>query len=235
MTSKEVLSQLEKMANPQIKAILLKHGIKEPLLGVKIGDMKPIQKKIKKDHKISMELYNSGVYDAMYLAGLIADEEKMTKKEINDWAKRSNSSGTSEYTVSWVAAESKYGWELGMEWIDSPNELIASSGWSTLAGWLSLKPDSELDIKTIRSLLKRIEKQIHKAPNRVRYVMNNFIICAGSYVKELTAECMELSDRIGTVMVDMAGTACKVPAAADYIKKVEARGGLGKKKKTVKC
>jgi len=235
MTSKEVLSQLEKMANPQIKAILLKHGIKEPLLGVKIGDMKPIQKKIKKDHKISMELYNSGVYDAMYLAGLIADEEKMTKKEINDWAKRSNSSGTSEYTVSWVAAESKYGWELGMEWIDSPNELIASSGWSTLAGWLSLKPDSELDIKTIRSLLKRIEKQIHKAPNRVRYVMNNFIICSGSYVKELTAECMELSDRIGTVMVDMGGTACKVPAAADYIKKVEARGGLGKKKKTVKC
>ncbi len=96
MTSKEVLSQLEKMANPQIKAILLKHGITEPLLGVKIGDMKPIQKKIKKDYKLSMELYNSGVYDAMYLAGLIADEEKMTKKEITDWAKRSNNSGVSE-------------------------------------------------------------------------------------------------------------------------------------------
>jgi len=235
MTSKEVLSQLEKMANPQIKAILLKHGIKEPLLGVKIGDMKPIQKKIKKDYKLSMELYDSGVYDAMYLAGLIADEEKMSKKEIKDWAKRSNSGGLSEYTVSWVAAESKYGWELGMEWIDSPDELIATSGWSTLAGWLSLKPDSELDIKTIRSLLHRIEKQIHKAPNRVRYVMNNFIICAGSYVTELTAECMELSDKIGTVMVDMGGTACKVPTAGDYIKKVKAHGKLGKKKKTVKC
>ncbi len=235
MTSKEVLSQLEKMANPQIKAILQKHGITEPLLGVKIGDMKPIQKKIKKDYKLSIELYNSGVYDAMYLAGLIADEDKMTKKEINDWAKRSKNSGVSEYTVSWVAAESNYGWELGMEWIDSPNELIASSGWSTLAGWLSLKPDSELDIKTIRTLLRRIEKQIHKAPNRVRYVMNNFIICAGSYVTELTEECMDLSDKIGTVMVDMGGTACKVPAAADYIKKVKVRGGLGKKKKTVKC
>ena len=235
MTSKEVMSQLEKMANPQIKAILLKHGITEPLLGVKIGDMKPIQKKIKKDYELSKELYKSGVYDAMYLAGLIADEEKMSKKEIADWAKKSKNSGVSEYTVSWVAAESKYGWELGMEWIDSPDELIASSGWSTLAGWLSLKPDNELDIKTIRSLLRRIEKQIHKAPNRVRYVMNNFIICAGSYVTELTAECMDISDKIGTVMVDMGGTACKVPAAADYIKKVKAHGKLGKKKKTVKC
>ena len=235
MTSKEVLSQLEKMGNAQIKTILLKHGASEPLLGVKIGDMKPIQKKIKKDYKLSMELYNSRVYDAMYLAGLVADEEKMTKKEINDWAKRSNSSGLSEYTVAWVAAESKYGWELGMEWIDSPKERIASSGWSTLAGWLSLKPDAELDIKAIRSLLARIEKQIHKAPNRVRYVMNNFIICAGSYVKELTAECIALSDRIGTVMIDMGGTACKVPTASDSINKVKEREGLGKKKKTVKC
>ena len=220
------------MANPQIKTILLKHGITEPLLGVKIGDMKPIQKKIKKDYKLSMELYNSGVYDAMYLAGLIADEDKMSKKEITDWAKRSNNSGVSEYTVSWVAAESKYGWELELNGLIS-NELIASSGWSTLAGWLSLKPDSDLDIKTIRSLLSRIAKQIHKAPNRVRYVMNNFIICAGSYVTELTAECMALSDKIGTVMVDMGGTACKIPDAAEYINKVKARGSLGKKKKTV--
>jgi hypothetical protein len=36
-------------------------------------------------------------------------------------------------------------------------------------------------------------------------------------------------------MVDMGGTACKVPGAADYINKVKAHGGLGKKKKTVKC
>jgi hypothetical protein len=33
----------------------------------------------------------------------------------------------------------------------------------------------------------------------------------------------------------MEGTACKVPSAVDYIKKIEARGSIGKKKKTVKC
>ena len=39
--------------------------------------------------------------------------------------------------------------------------------------------------------------------------------------------------KIGDVYVDMRGTTCKVPAAADYIKKMEAKGY--KKKKTVKC
>jgi hypothetical protein len=35
--------------------------------------------------------------------------------------------------------------------------------------------------------------------------------------------------------VDMGGTACEVPDAVEYIKRVEERGSLGKKRKTVKC
>jgi len=235
MIAKEVIAQLEKMGDPQIKSILLKHGAKEPVFGVRIGDMKPIVKKVKKDYQLSLDLYNSGVYDAMYLAGLIADEEKMSKQEINDWCRKSKSTGLCEYTVAWVAAESKFGWELGMEWIDSKDEKIASSGWATLSGWISLKPDEELDIKTIRLLLKRIEKEIHGAPNRVRYVMNGFIISTGAYVKELTDESIKTAKKNGIVMVEMEGTACKVPSAPDYIQKVIDKGGWGKKKKTVKC
>lgn len=53
-----------------------------------------------------MELFAIGNYDAMYLAGLIADESKMSKKDIGEWAAKAKSSGISEYTVAWVAAES---------------------------------------------------------------------------------------------------------------------------------
>ena len=35
--------------------------------------------------------------------------------------------------------------------------------------------------------------------------------------------------------VDMGDTACKVPFIPDYIRKVEARGTIGKKRKTVRC
>lgn len=235
MTAKEILTQLEKMGSQQIRTIYLKHGVKETLYGVKIGDMKPIQKKIKKDYALSLELFDSGVYDAMYLAGLIADEDKMSKKQINDWAKKTKSCALNEYTVAWVAAESKFGWELGLEWIESKEERIATSGWSALAGWVSLKPDSELDIKKIKSLLQRVEKQIHQSPNRVRYVMNTFLICTAVYVKELTTECRAIAKKIGTVYVDMGDTACEVPSADSYIQKAIDRGNWGKKKKTVKC
>ena len=235
MTTEQIMKELEKKGSESIRKIFLNHGAKEPMFGVKVGDLKVIQKKVKKDHQLAMELFGTGIYDAMYLAGLIADESKMSKKDIQQWAEKSPSHGISEYTVAWVAAESDYGWELGMKWIDSPKETIASSGWNTLSGVIAMKPDNELDIALIKKLLQRIVKEIHSAPNRVRYTMNGFVIGVGGYIKELTKEAIEVSKKIGDVYVDMGGTACKVPSAPDYIKKMEARGSIGKKKKTVKC
>jgi 3-methyladenine DNA glycosylase AlkD len=235
MTKEQVMTELKKKGSESIKKIFLNHGAKGDLFGVKISDLKVIQKKVKKNHELAMELFATGNYDARYLAGLIADESKMSKKDIQQWVEESNCSGISEYTVAWVAAESEYGWELGMKWIDSPEESIASSGWNTLSGVIAMKPDNELDIATIKKLLQRIIKEIHSAPNRVRYTMNGFVIGVGGYIKELMKESIETSKKIGDVYVDMGGTACKVPSAAEYIKKIEARGNLGKKKKTVKC
>lgn len=235
MTKDEVMSELKKKGSESIKKIFLNHGANGPLYGVKIGDLKMIQKKVKKDHELAMQLFATGNYDAMYLAGLIADESKMSRKDIQQWAEGSHSNGISEYTVAWVAAESDHGWELGIKWIDSPKERIASAGWNTLSGVIAMKPDNELDIATIKKLLQRISKEIHSAPNRVRYTMNGFVIGEGCYMKELTKVAIEAAKKIGDVYVDMEGTACKVPSAADYIKKMEAKGYIGKKKKTVKC
>ena len=235
MTKDQVMSELKKKGSASIKRIFLNHGANEPRYGVKVGDLKVIQKKVKKDHELAMGLFATGNYDAMYLAGLIADESKMSKHDIQQWAEKSHSSGISEYTVAWVAAESNYGWELGMKWIDSPKERIASAGWNTLSGVIAMKPDNELDIAMIKKLLQRIIKEIHSAPNRVRYTMNGFVIGVGSYIKELTKEAVDTAKKIGDVYVDMGGTACKVPPATDYIKKLEAKGYIGKKKKTVKC
>src|SRR3569832_1799209 len=74
MTVPEIMSYLEAKGSESIKKILVKHGVKEPFFGVKVGDLKPIQKKIKKDYQLAKNLYTTGNADAMYLAGLIADD-----------------------------------------------------------------------------------------------------------------------------------------------------------------
>ena len=83
--------------------------------------------------------------------------------------------------------------------------------------------------------MNRVGSSIHDAPNRVRYVMNGFVIAVGSYIKDLTEEAAQIADKIGKVSVEMGGTACKVPLATDYIQKVVDKGRVGKKRKMARC
>lgn len=235
MTANEVLDFLKPLGLESYRKVLLKHGIPEPIFGVKIEEMKKIQKKVKVDYRLALELYDTGIYDAMYLAGLIADDAKMTKKDLTNWVKNATCNAIAEYTVSWVTAESRFGHELAMEWIESKKERIASAGWTTLSGLVSLTPDEDLDLDELKKLIARIGKTIHDQPNRVRYCMNGFLIAVGCYVPELSDLAVQTAAKIGEVIVDMGDTSCKVPSVADYVAKVKARGTLGKKRKTVKC
>jgi 3-methyladenine DNA glycosylase AlkD len=235
MTAHDILAELEPLGLDSYKKVIMKHGIKEPCFGVKIEEMKKIQKRIKQNYQLAKDLYDTGVYDAMYLAGLIADDAKMTKKDLKHWVEKANCSMICEYTVAWVASGSPVGQDIALEWIDSKKENVAAAGWSTLSSLVATKDDADLDIPLLKKLLQRVGKTIHQQPNRVRYVMNNFIIAVGSYVKVLTELAMNTAADMGSVTVEMGDTSCKVPSAVDYIKKVQKRGSIGKKRATAKC
>lgn len=235
MTTKEILQELQNYGDEQTKKTLLNHGAKEPFFGVKVQDLKKILKKTKKNHELSLELYATGNSDAMYLAALMADEKQITKEQLEDWVDKAYWYYLSEYAVPWVAAETDYGFELGMKWIKSDKENVAAAGWSTLAYYAAVNEDEMLDNNVYIKLLDTVGREIHGAQNRVRYVMNGFVIAIGTYIEALTEKSKEVAKEIGKVSVDVGGTACKVPLANKYIDKVINKGRVGKKRKTARC
>ena len=234
MTLTEVLTQLKIWGNESTKRVYKNHGAKEPLFGVKITALKLLVKKIKKDHELALSLYKTGNSDAMYLAGLIADEDKITKEQLNDWVKKANWYMLSEVAVASLAAESPYGKELAGDWIDSNQELIASAGWSTYSNLISIRDNTEIDLEEVRALLKRVAETIHDEKNRVRYAMNGFVIAVATYMPELKDEALAIAESNGKVEVSMGNTSCKVPYAPEYIKKVYKKGIGGKKRKSAR-
>ena len=231
----EMMKMLEEMGTEQTKNTFLRHGAKEPLFGVKIGDLKKLVKYVKKDQELALELYNTCNSDAMYLAGLSVNPKLMTKDQLQKWVEKAYWYMISESIVGAVTAESPFALELAREWLKSDDEMIEDCGWSVYSHYLSITPDEEIDLNEVRHLLKYVENNIHTSKNRVRYTMNGFVIAVGSFVPSLNVEAMIVGQKIGKVHVDVGDTACKVPLAADYIEKVEARGKLGVKKKTCIC
>lgn len=235
MTCQQVMDELEQRSDPNIKRIYQNHGAPEPLYGVKVQDLKTLQKKIKKNHALSLQLFQTGNSDAQYLAGLIADETKISVPDLQLWAQQASWYMLSEYTIPWIAADSAHGWNLALQWIDAPQEHVQSSGWSTLSSLVTIKKDSALDLDTLHRLLSRVEKEIHNAGNRVRYAMNGFVIATGCAVISLSDAAFKTAEAIGKVEVNMGGTACKVPLATAYIQKCREKGKLGHKKKQARC
>lgn len=236
MTAQEVLAELKTLGSESTKRMMMKnHGVREPFFGVKIGDMKEIVKRIKKDHQLALDLYDSGNYDAMYLAGLIADDARMSKQDLQRWVEKAYAGSLPGATVAWVAAGSPHGREMALKWIDSDQPMIAAAGWSTLSGIVALKADADLDLAGLKKLLQRVKKEIHHAPDAARYSMNNFIISVGGHVMPLTELAIRTAEEIGPVTANLGNNSCEVPPAADYIRKMQSQGKTGKKRKTVKC
>jgi 3-methyladenine DNA glycosylase AlkD len=236
MTAQEILNEIKPLGRESYKKMLAaNYGVKEPCFGVKITDLKKIQKRIKKDYQLALDLYDTGNYDAMYLAGLIADDARMTKQDLRRWVENAYAGSLPGYTVAWVTAGSPHGHELALEWIESTKPLVACAGWATLGNLVALKEDADLDLPELKRLLQRVQKTIHTAPGVARYAMNSFVIAVGSYVKPLTEFALEKGEAIGTVQADLGKNDCQVFSAPDYIRKAQKLGTVGKKRKTVKC
>ena len=235
MNLNETMELLESKGTEQTRKTFRRHGAPEPLFGVKVGDLKPIAKLIKGDQELALRLFATGNSDAMYLAGMVADGAKMKRAELDRWASSANWQMISGTTVPWVAAEHPDAIDIASIWIDSAKENIAVAGWATLSAVVCVRPDSELPINAIAILLDRVAETIHSSQNRVRYAMNNFVICCGTYVAPLAEQALAKAKKIGPVKVDMGETACQVPEAESYILKCRRGLPVAPKRKTIRC
>ena len=236
-TAATILDKLRARGSEKTRAIYIRHGLPaDRTLGVSVAELKTVFKSIRGQQALACDLYATGIMDAMYLAGMVADGAKMTPQQLRGWAKAAEGMPMiAEYTVPWVAVDHEEARSLAIEWIASDQEQVACAGWCTYAGILATQPDDTLDLTEIESRLASIVGNIHTAKNRVRYTMNNFVISAGTYVRPLLPQAKRAAKQIGVVTVDMGGTACKVSLATESIAKIETAGRTGRKKKTIRC
>ena len=235
MTLDQTMSELAAKGSASVKRIFARHGAKEPFFGVKVADLKVIQKKIKGDQALALQLYATGNSDAQYLAGLVADGRKMTSAQIRSWAGGASWSMVSGTIVPWVASEHPEAFALALRWIESPREGLVISGWHTLGALAALRPDSELELKRFAALLDRVAKTLPAAPDDVRYAMNSFVIMCGTYVLALGDKAIATARKLGKVEVDMGETSCRVPDAESYIIKSRRGAPVAPKRKTMRC
>ena len=221
----EIMSEIESLGTERTKKYYVSQGAREPLFGVATGALKPIAKKIKKNQPLAEELYATDNYDAMYLAGMIADPNKMTPADFDRWIEKAYFHMISDFIVAVTLAETDFAQEVADKFIASGDELVMSAGWSCYEWLIGSRKDTEFSRSKILSMLETVEKGIQSQPNRTRFAMNGFVIAVGISFIPLHEEAMHTAEQI----VEYS------PNVYEKIKSETDKGRLGFKRKNVRC
>jgi 3-methyladenine DNA glycosylase AlkD len=221
MNSREILATFEKLGKPQTAAIYKRHGSGDDVRGVLTSDIAKLQKKIKVDHALAMELWDTGNAEARILSLLIADPRRLSRADADRFVEEGPVHFVGSY-LSALLARSPIAEATMRAWMKSKDEFSREMGYAIVAALLKAPPDSITDDDADK-ILTTIEKEIHRSPNWARYAMNGAVISIGVYKPALRERAMETARRIGNVAVDHGETNCKTPDAVASIEKASKR------------
>ena len=220
MTAAEVLRELETLGTEQNRKIYRRHGAGDKLYGVSFANITKLQKRIKQDQAMAVELWASGYCEARVLAAQIADPAAMNEQALDAWVKDLDNPMVSDY-FSGLLVKTSQARKKTDKWVKSKNEWIGRAGWVTVAR-LAMEPNG-LPNEYFEDYIEVIERDIHQSKNRVREAMNNALIAIGTRNELLEEKAIAAANRIGKVEIDHGETDCKTPDAVAYIKKAVAR------------
>ncbi len=233
-TCRQVMKELKSMGTAQTVKIYRNHGIKGEMFGVSYANLKALDKLVPNDQKLAEDLWATGNVDARTFACWKADENEVTIKGLDAWARDIDTSGIG-YELAALAAFTDHGAKVSRKWRKLKDKYRRAMGWR-MVGMLAMQPDrpeSEGGItdEELTECLGIIEATIHDEKNRVRQNMNTSLIAIGGR-SSMTKKALATAKRVGEVFVDQGKTSCKTDVAYDKIKKIVAHYKAKGKKPT---
>lgn len=235
MEFKEIMYSLQSLGSDRMKKYYMSQGAKEPLFGAATGAMKPLAKKLKNDQSIAEKLYATGNYDAMYLAGMIANVKEMTPADFHRWIESAYFYMISDFIVAVTLAETDFAQEVADQFIESGEDLKMSAGWSTYDWLIGSRKDIEFEQVKIDLLLKKVRDEIANSPMRTQYAMNRFLIAVGVSYLPLHERALQVAKDVGQIIVINGKEQELLSNAYDSIMKQVEKGRIGFKRKNVRC
>lgn len=233
LTYDEAMAALESAGSEQTRKTYLRHGAREPLFGVKFGDLRPLGRKIGTDHALAERLWASGNTDARLLACMVADPAAVTEAELDAWLEDIGTYFLVDTFVAELAAKAPGRLERAERWIASDRDRTAQAGWD-LMNYVALSDEDVADDYFERQLA-RIAERIEGYGNWTRRSASNTITGIGLPSDELESAARRTAAAIGEIEFDPGQTSCVMPDPIEYLEKTKAHRAAQAQKRAAKA
>ncbi len=191
---KEIIQDLEEMANPEYTQKMSYFGIKSTTaLGIKNADLKPYAKILGKDQKLAEELWGVNIHEAKLLAILLMEPKKLTIDTAEKIASEIYSWDICDGLGMKIFSKTPFALEKAMEWTEREPEFEKRAGFATMIGIIL---DKKVPDTTIERFFPILEREAWDDRNFVKKAVNWVLRQAGKRNLELNEKAITCAERI---------------------------------------
>ena len=195
MTVAEVLAWLEKRGSRADREGMARYGIvARKAFGVPMRTLLLLRKQIGTDHALALELWRSGWYEARLLAALVADPSRITRPQMNAWARSFENWADCDTACFHLFDRTPHAWVQAVDWAGAPKLLVKRAAFALMAS-LALHDKAAPDAK-FRPFLPVIEEGARDERDRVRKGVSWALRSIGARSAELHRASIALARRL---------------------------------------
>jgi 3-methyladenine DNA glycosylase AlkD len=195
MNKDEILTWLARRGRRRNVEGMGRYGIHSArVFGVSLGTMRPLAKRLGKDHALAMTLWNTGWLEARVLAALVDDPRRVTRRQMNVWAAEFDNWAVCDAVCGHLFDRTPFAWEKARQWADSPREFVKRAAFTLIAS-LAVHEKAASDARFV-ALLPLIEQGAHDTRNFVKKGVNWALRQIGKRNLALHAAALAVAKRL---------------------------------------
>jgi 3-methyladenine DNA glycosylase AlkD len=190
-----VLTELSALGSEAGRAGMARFGINAVhAYGVSMTAMRPLERRLRRNHPLALELWATGVHEARILAALIDDPKKVTPQQMDSWAADFNSWDLCDQACMKLFAKTPFVAEEAAKWAKDEREFVRRAAFAMIAGYAVAArkaPDAEF-----LPFLDIIEAHATDERNFVRKAVNWALRQIGKRSPALHGPALALAKRL---------------------------------------
>ena len=193
-TAAEIIAHLRSIGTEDNRKGMLRYGIRiDRALGISHGVQRQIARQIKRNHDRAMELWQSGIMEAQFIASVTADPKRFTADDARRWAAEFDSwdivDGVSDLFVDIDD------WQLLIaEFAEDEREFVRRTAFAMLC-WATVHRKKEPD-ETFAAYLPLVERHATDPRNFVKKAVNWALRTIGKRSMKLHGPALALAEKL---------------------------------------
>ena len=196
------LDLLRQHSRPAELAGMARFGINpQDRLGLSVPVMRRIARELGRDHELALALWDTGIPDARIVAGLVADPQQLTARQMDAWVKDFASWDVCDQVCSSAFVASPLAWRKVELWAARRDEFVRRAAFSLLAQlavhdrqagderFIAVLPLIEAAAADERNFVKKGVNWALRAIGKRNAALNEAAVAAALRVRQQASRC----------------------------------------------